>query len=202
LAKEAFASITPAQALKHPNWSMGPKITIDSATMMNKGLEVIEAHWLFHVAVEKIRVVVHPQSIIHSMVLFCDGSIKAQMGLPDMRLPIQLAMTWPERKPSVFPRLEFGSRLSLTFDEPDTARFPCLRLAYDALRQGGTAPAVLNAANEAAVQLFLEERISFPRIAELVDASLQAHKLEIKPDVEGLLSADLWARKFVSAAGK
>ncbi len=200
LAKEAFASITPAQALKHPNWSMGPKITIDSATMMNKGLEVIEAHWLFRVAVEKIRVVVHPQSIIHSMVLFCDGSIKAQMGLPDMRLPIQLAMTWPERKPSAFPRLEFGSRLSLTFAEPDTDRFPCLRLAYEALRQSGTAPAVLNAANEAAVQLFLEERISFPRIAELVDASLQAHRLEIKPDVEELLSADRWAREFVSAA--
>ncbi|NLP12824.1 1-deoxy-D-xylulose-5-phosphate reductoisomerase, partial [bacterium] len=118
LAKEAFASITPAQALKHPNWSMGPKITIDSATMMNKGLEVIEAHWLFRVAVEKIRVVVHPQSIIHSMVLFCDGSIKAQMGLPDMRLPIQLALTWPERKPSAFPRLEFGNHLSLTFTEP------------------------------------------------------------------------------------
>lgn len=202
LAKEAFASITPAQALKHPNWSMGPKITIDSATMMNKGLEVIEAHWLFQVAVEKIRVVVHPQSIIHSMVLFCDGSIKAQMGLPDMRLPIQLAMTWPERKPSALPRLEFGSRLSLTFDEPDTTRFPCLQLAYDALRQGGTAPAVLNAANETAVQLFLEERISFPRIAELVDASLQAMKLEIKPGVEELLSADRWAREFVDAAGK
>jgi len=202
LAKEAFASITPAQARKHPNWSMGPKITIDSATMMNKGLEVIEAHWLFQVAVEKIRVVVHPQSIIHSMVLFCDGSIKAQMGLPDMRLPIQLAMTWPERKTSSFPRLAFDSRLSLTFAEPDTDRFPCLQLAYDALRQGGTAPAVLNAANEAAVQLFLEERISFPRIAELVDASLQAHRLEIKPDVEQLLSADRWAREFVGAAVK
>jgi len=165
--------------------------------MMNKGLEVIEAHWLFQVAVEKIRVVVHPQSIIHSMVLFCDGSIKAQMGLPDMRLPIQLAMTWPERKTSSFPRLAFDSRLSLTFAEPDTDRFPCLQLAYDALRQGGTAPAVLNAANEAAVAAFLAGQIGLSTIVELIEHCLDRHTVQDRASLEDLLAADAWARQEV-----
>ena len=199
---EDLAQVTVEQALKHPNWNMGRKITIDSATMMNKGLEIIEACWLFGLPEERIRVVIHPQSIIHSMVAFRDGSVKAQLGQPDMRVPIQLAMTWPERCASAFPRLDFSTLDRLTFAPPDEVKFPALALARAAIRAGGTAPAVLNAANEAAVQLFLEERISFPRIAELVDASLQAHRLEIKPDVEQLLSADRWAREFVGAAVK
>lgn len=195
--KTEFTAITVAQALKHPNWSMGKKITIDSATMMNKGLEVIEAHWLFHTPQEKIHVVVHPQSIIHSMVLFCDGSVKAQLGLPDMRVPIQVALTWPQRQPSTLPRLDFSQALSLTFEQPDMEKFVCLRLAYEALTAGGAAPAVLNAANEEAVYLFLAEKISFPEIADLIDRSLQAHVPEPYPDAEALLAADQWARQFV-----
>ncbi len=197
LPKSEFGKITVEQALKHPNWSMGKKITIDSATMMNKGLEIIEAHWLFHAPAEKIKVVVHPQSIIHSMVLFCDGSIKAQLGLPDMRVPIQVALSWPERKPSTLPRLDFQQALSLTFEQPDTEKFVCLRLAYEALAAGGLAPAVLNAANEEAVHLFLAEKISFPEIAEHIDQALQAHQPQLDPTAEELLAADQWARRFV-----
>ena len=192
-----FDKITVAQALKHPNWSMGKKITIDSATMMNKGLEIIEAHWLFHTPAEKIRVVVHPQSVVHSMVLFCDGSIKAQLGLPDMRVAIQVAMTWPKRQPSTWPRMDFERSLSLSFEPPDREKFPSLDLAYEALKMCGTAPAVLNAANEAAVQMFLNERISFPRIFTLIDRALHSHRLEINPTAEQLLLADAWAREFV-----
>jgi 1-deoxy-D-xylulose-5-phosphate reductoisomerase len=195
--KEEFSRITVVQALKHPNWSMGPKITIDSATMMNKALEIIEAHWLFQTPPEKIRVVVHPQSIIHSMVVFKDGSIKAQLGLPDMRVPIQVAMTWPERKSSPWPRLDFAQTLTLHFEQPDPERFGSLALAYAALQSGGTAPAVLNAANEVAVRLFLEEKIPFTRITELVDTALQRHNVTSEVSAADLLAADAWARKYV-----
>jgi len=192
-----FARITLAEALNHPNWTMGQKITIDSATLMNKGLEVIEAHWLFDVPVERIHVLVHPQSIIHSMVEFVDGSIKAQLGVPDMRLPIQYALTYPDRLPNRFPRLDFSLWRQLDFHEPDFEKFVCLKLAYEALREGGTAPAVLNAANEEAVQAFLRETIRFDHIAVLVDGALQKHQNHRRVDFDGVLAADRWARDFV-----
>jgi 1-deoxy-D-xylulose-5-phosphate reductoisomerase len=194
---DELASVTVEQALKHPNWSMGRKITIDSATMMNKGLEIIEACWLFNVPAEKIRVVIHPQSIVHSMVTFRDGSVKAQLGVPDMRVPIQLAMTWPERLGSQFPRVDFYDLPQLNFARPDERKFPALALARAAIRAGGTAPAVLNAANEAAVYLFLDQRIGFLDITRLIDAALQAHDLQSEPDAGALLAADRWAREFV-----
>ncbi len=197
---EDLVHVTVEQALKHPNWNMGRKITIDSATMMNKGLEIIEACWLFGLTEEKIRVVIHPQSIIHSMVAFRDGSIKAQLGLPDMRVPIQLAMTWPERCASAFPRLDFSTLDRLTFAPPDEAKFPALALARAAIRAGGSAPAVLNAANEAAVNLFLEERIGFLAIARLIDGALQAHSIDSVPSAGALLEADHWARDHVTEA--
>ncbi len=195
--KEEFAKITVAEALNHPNWTMGRKITIDSATLMNKGLEVIEAHWLFGVPVDRIRVLIHPQSIIHSMVEFVDGSIKAQLGVPDMRLPIQYALTYPDRLPNQFPRMDFALWRQLDFQEPDFEKFVCLRLAYAALREGGTAPAVLNAANEEAVQAFLHEAIRFDQIPHLVDKALQQHQNHRQADYEGVLAADRWARDFV-----
>ncbi len=195
---------TVAEALKHPNWSMGRKITIDSATMMNKGLEVIEAHWLFGLPAEKIRVVVHPQSIIHSMVVFQDGSVKAQLGVPDMRLPIQFALTYPHRRPSHFPRLNFAEATQLTFEQPDMKKFPALSLAYQALAIGGTAPAVMNAANEMAVHLFLEEKIGFMQIAKLIELAISSFRHDDHPDAGTLLAADRWAREFVEkqAVGK
>ncbi|HOT98155.1 MAG TPA: 1-deoxy-D-xylulose-5-phosphate reductoisomerase [bacterium] len=196
---EEMGMVTVEQALKHPNWTMGRKITIDSATMMNKGLEIIEAHWLFAVAADRIRVVIHPQSIVHSLVAFHDGSVKAQLGVPDMRVPIQLAMTWPERLDSAFPRLDFYEMPPLTFARPDEDKFPALALARAALRAGGSAPAVLNAANEAAVHLFLDKRIGYLDIARLIDAALQAHVLQSSPDAATLLEADRWARTFVAA---
>ncbi len=196
-AKDEFARITLAEALNHPNWSMGQKITIDSATLMNKGLEVIEAHWLFDVPLERIHVLVHPQSIIHSMVEFVDGSIKAQLGVPDMRLPIQYALTYPDRLPNRFPRLDFSLWRQLDFHEPDFEKFVCLKLAYAALREGGTAPAVLNAANEEAVHAFLRETIRFDQISHLVDRALQKHQNHRRADFDGVLAADLWARDFV-----
>ncbi len=196
-SKERLSSVTVEQALNHPNWSMGNKITIDSATMMNKGLEVIEAKWLFHVPVNKIRVVIHPQSIIHSMVAFFDGSVKAQMGEPDMRVPIQLAMTYPQRKPSEFPRIDFGILKSLTFEEPDPGKFRALSLAYQAAETGGTAPAVMNAANETAVRLFLEEKIRFVRIAECIEETLDKITIVSHPGLEDLLEADRQARAHV-----
>lgn len=170
--KEELLHVTKEQALKHPNWSMGSKITIDSATLMNKGLEVIEAKWLFSVPLEKIDVVVHPQSIVHSMVEFQDGSIKAQLGLPDMKLPIQYALTYPARQPNNFPRLNFAEHPTLTFEQPDLETFPCLRLAVEASRQGGCMPCVLNAANEAAVGLFLRDQIGFYDIPRLIEEAL------------------------------
>ncbi|MCI0698273.1 1-deoxy-D-xylulose-5-phosphate reductoisomerase [candidate division KSB1 bacterium] len=195
--KEEFAKITVAEALNHPNWTMGRKITIDSATLMNKGLEVIEAHWLFAVPVDRLRVLIHPQSIIHSMVEFVDGSIKAQLGVPDMRLPIQYALTYPDRLPNQFPRMDFAFSRRLDFYEPDFEKFVCLRLAYEALREGGTAPAVLNAANEEAVQAFLREAIRFDQIPHLVDRALQQHQNHRQADFDDVLAADRWARGFV-----
>ncbi len=193
--KEQFEKVTVEQALKHPNWNMGKKITIDSATMMNKGLEVIEAVRLFRVPVEKVRVVIHPQSVIHSMVVFIDGSVKAQLGVPDMRVPIQLAMTYPQRKCSKFPRLDFRAYPQLTFEEPDLAKFRGLALAFQAGKTGGTAPAVFNAANEVAVQLFLDRKIRFDQIPVLVEKALAGHKTVHAPDVDQLLAADVWARE-------
>ncbi len=169
LAASRFSQITVDQALAHPNWAMGKKITIDSATMMNKGLEVIEARWLFGLTPEKIDVVVHPQSVIHSMVEFVDASVMAQMGLPDMRTPIGFALTWPERRSLPLPSLDLTTVAKLTFEAPDTERFPCLRLAYEALRAGGGVPAALNGANEIAVEAFLKERIAFTDIATVVE---------------------------------
>jgi 1-deoxy-D-xylulose-5-phosphate reductoisomerase len=188
---------TPAQALRHPTWRMGAKITIDSATMMNKGLEVIEAHWLFGCRAEEIDVIVHPQSVVHSMVELIDGSIIAQLGVTDMRHAIQYALTWPERRPSVLPPLDLAALSRLEFFAPDTERFPCLELAYRALRSGGTMPAVLNAANEVAVNAFLEEKIAFGQIARLIDGACQAHVSRPVTDLETVLAADAWARNWV-----
>jgi 1-deoxy-D-xylulose-5-phosphate reductoisomerase len=195
--KKEFAGITVAEALSHPNWNMGRKITIDSATLMNKGLEVIEAHWLFGVPIERIRVLIHPQSIIHSMVEFVDGSIKAQLGVPDMRLPIQYALTYPDRLPNDFPRMDFSRWQQLTFQEPDFDKFACLRLAYETLREGGTAPAVLNAANEEAVHAFLNDHLRFDQIPALIDGALQRHRNHRQVDFDSIMAADRWARDFV-----
>jgi 1-deoxy-D-xylulose-5-phosphate reductoisomerase len=194
---DQLASATCEEALKHPTWSMGSKITIDSATLMNKGLEVIEAHWLFGLPPERIAVVVHPQSIIHSMVEFADGSVKAQLGIPDMKLPIQYALFFPERPPTPFQRLDIASVSQLTFHEPDAERFRCLPLAYRALTLGGTAPAVLNAANEVAVQLFLDRRISFPAIADIIEDELDAHTPMVSPTMADLVRIDRATRESV-----
>ena len=182
------------QALKHPQWSMGAKITIDSATMMNKGLEVIEAHWLFSMPAKKISVVVHPQSIIHSMVEYIDGCVMAQLGTPDMRAPIAYALAWPERCESGIPKLDLAKIGTLTFEEPDMERFPALRLAFDALNAGKTYPAVLNAANEIAVAAFLDKKIRFIEIAETVDKTMQTHAAYTPVELDDYLQADQWAR--------
>ena len=192
---EELESVTPAQALAHPNWTMGPKITIDSATLMNKGLEVIEAKWLFDVPVEKIDVHIHPQSIVHSMVEYIDGSVIAQMGIPDMRIPIAYALAYPERLELDLPPLDFFSLKTLTFQEPDLSRFPCLDLAFAACKAGGTMPAVLNASNEVAVQAFLDNRIPFNGIPRTVNQVMQQHALDPAAELEVLLEADSWARK-------
>lgn len=195
---ETFDRITPGEALSHPNWSMGAKVTVDSATMMNKGLEVIEAHWLFELPAARIQVLVHPQSIIHSMVTFVDGSTKAQLGVPDMRLPIQYALSYPERWEAPHERIDWARLGRLDFETPDPARFPCLSLAYEALRRGGTAPAILNAANEQAVQLFLQEQIRFTDIARLVEAALEhLSEADTVPSYEHLQEADRRARQYV-----
>ena len=174
---------------------MGKKITIDSATLMNKGLEVIEASWLFEAAPEEIDVVVHPQSIVHSMVEFVDGSIVAQMGLTDMRIPIQYALTYPERWTSPLPSLDICQMAKLEFSEPDQEKFPCLRLAYKALRTGGTAPAVLNAANEVAVEAFLNNGIAFHEISQVIESVLDSHTPNGAADLQAVLTADAWARE-------
>ncbi len=195
IPKEKIETVTPAQALAHPNWDMGRKITIDSATLMNKGLEVIEAKWLFDVPVEKIDVHIHPQSIVHSMVEYVDGSVIAQMGIPDMRIPIAYALAYPERLGLDLPPLNFYTVQTLTFQEPDLSRFPCLNLAFSACKEGGTMPAVLNAANEVAVQAFLDNRISFMGIPRLVDQVMQEHAVEPGIELEAFLAADTWARR-------
>ncbi|MFL9711498.1 1-deoxy-D-xylulose-5-phosphate reductoisomerase [Methylobacillus sp. Pita1] len=187
-------AVTPAQALNHPNWVMGPKITIDSATLMNKGLEVIEAHWLFNAPAEKIEVVVHPQSVIHSMVEYVDGSVLAQMGNPDMRTPIAYGLGYPERLEAGVNALDLFKVGRLDFEAPDTSRFPCLRLAFDALRHGGTAPAILNAANEVAVDAFLNGNIGFQDIPRLIEAVLTAMDIEAVSSVSQLVEADSLAR--------
>jgi len=192
--REELARVTRADALRHPTWNMGAKITIDSATLMNKGLEVIEARWLFDLPVDKVDVVLHPQSIIHSMVEFVDGSVLAQMDYPDMRTPIQFALTYPERVTSPRRRLSVTEVGTLTFEPPDLAAFPCLALAYEAGRQGGTSPCVMNAANEVAVSAFLEERIGFLDIARTVEDAVSRHTPVADPDLETLLEADRWAR--------
>jgi len=189
-SREALSAVTKAQALKHPNWSMGAKITIDSSTLMNKGLEVIEAKWLFHLQPEQVEVIVHSQSIIHSMVQFQDGSIKAQMGLPDMKLPIQYALGYPKRLPAAFPRFDFTQYPALTFEAPDKETFRCLQLAYDAMRIGGTAPCVMNAANEIAVQAFLEDRIGFLEIPTLIEGMMESMEIIQQPTLEDFIEID------------
>jgi 1-deoxy-D-xylulose-5-phosphate reductoisomerase len=194
-SKEDLAKATLAQALNHPNWSMGKKITIDSATLMNKGLEVIEARWLFDIAPEKISVLVHPQSIIHSMVEYHDGAVVAQLGMPDMKGPIAYALSYPERLPDVSPRLDLASVGTLTFEEPDRSRFPCLEYAYVALKAGGTMPAVLSAANEIGVKYFLEKKIGYHDIARVIKTTMDAHTPFPVKSIEDALKADLWARQ-------
>lgn len=191
---EQLQSVTPAQAVAHPNWSMGRKISVDSATMMNKGLEVIEAHWLFNAPADRIEVVIHPQSVIHSLVDYADGSVLAQLGNPDMRTPIAHALAWPERIDSGVAPLDLFAIGQLNFERPDGARFPCLDLAYRALRAGGNAAAVLNAANELAVEAFLDGRLPFLAIADTIAATLdQVPRAEL-PDLEAVLDADRQAR--------
>ncbi|RDD31161.1 1-deoxy-D-xylulose-5-phosphate reductoisomerase [Prosthecochloris sp. ZM] len=196
---EELKLVKPEQALKHPQWSMGAKITIDSATLMNKGLEVIEAHWLFNMPAEKIGVVVHPQSIIHSMVEYIDGCVMAQLGAPDMRAPIAYALSWPERCESGIKKLDLTQIGTLTFEEPDMKRFPALRLAFDALREGRTYPAVLNAANEIAVAAFLNNNIGFTDIPAIVDKTMQAHEALTPVDLDEYLAVDRWARETAAA---
>jgi len=196
--KSFFDNATVNEALNHPNWKMGSKITIDSATLMNKGLEVIEAHWLFGLPVEKIDVVIHPQSIIHSMVQFVDGSIKAQMGLPDMKLPIQYALTFPERLSNNFERTNLPLINNLTFFEPDFDKFECLKLAYMALQTGGTAPCILNAANEVAVDKFLKGFIRFSEIPKLINKALDKIENHSNPDIETIIECDKLTREFVN----
>lgn len=204
LSRKELEEVTPGQALNHPSWKMGKKVTIDSATLMNKGLEVIEARWLFNVSFEDIQVVVHPQSIIHSMVEFADGSIKAQMSHPDMRLPIQYALTYPERwLNETLPRLDWYKTGELTFEAPDIESFPCLKLAVEAGKRAGTYPAVLCAADETAVELFLSGQIKFTDIARLVEQLLSEHQSVFHPALDDICDADRWARQktFELAAG-
>ncbi|MBN1399019.1 MAG: 1-deoxy-D-xylulose-5-phosphate reductoisomerase [Bacteroidetes bacterium] len=197
LSKDEFSSITVERALNHPNWKMGNKITIDCATMMNKGLEVIEAHWLFGIPTERIDVVIHPQSIIHSMVEFVDGSIKAQLGIPDMKIPIQYALTYPDRVQLNGGKVDFPKLQMLTFLAPDRDKFRCLQLAYDAIALGGTAPAIMNAANEVAVQAFLEKKIPFQRIPELIEKALDSQPNHLSPDLEHTFQSDHKTREYV-----
>jgi 1-deoxy-D-xylulose-5-phosphate reductoisomerase len=191
---DQFEAITVGQALKHPTWNMGPKITIDSATLFNKGLEMIEAHWLFGVEMQRVEVVIHPQSIVHSMVEFSDGSVLAQLSHSNMCFPIQYAVTWPERVPNSLPPLDFGKLRQLEFATPRYEDFPALNLARRAGEEGGTLPAVLNAANEVAVSAFLDRKISFPRIWHTVGAVMDRHTNVAHPDLGAILRADQWAR--------
>jgi 1-deoxy-D-xylulose-5-phosphate reductoisomerase len=200
-----LAKATVADATSHPNWSMGRKITVDSATLMNKGLEVIEAHYLFGLDYDHIEIVIHPQSIIHSMVELADSSVLAQLGWPDMKLPILSCLSWPERIETPWPRLNLAQVGQLTFREPDRAKYPCMELAYAAGRAGGTMPAALNAANEQAVALFLEERIHFLDIPRLIERVCERHRADLTatPSLEDVLAVDGWARQAVlEAAGQ
>lgn len=189
-SKEELQAVTLERALKHPNWNMGPKVTIDSSTLMNKGLEVIEAKWLFDVPLENIEVVVHPQSVVHSLVQFRDGSIKAQLGVPDMKLPIQYAITYPLRLENSFPRFDFANYPQLTFEKPDLETFPCLNIAYEASRRGGCMPCVMNAANEVAVQWFLQEKIRYAEIPVLIENALAKADFCVPQSVEEYLEID------------
>jgi 1-deoxy-D-xylulose-5-phosphate reductoisomerase len=189
-----FVDLTPEQALKHPTWNMGPKITIDSATLFNKGLEMIEAHWLFGVEMKQVEVVIHPQSIVHSMVEFADGSTLAQLSYSDMCFPIQYAVTWPERVPNTLPPLDFSTLSKLEFEIPRYEDFPALNLAKRAGETGGTLPAVMNAANEVAVGAFLDRQVRFPQIWETVEAVMAQHRSIAHPNLDAILQADQWAR--------
>ncbi len=201
LPSDKLAAVTVADALKHPNWSMGPKITIDSATLMNKGLEVIEAHYLFGMDYDDIDIVIHPQSIIHSLIELQDTSVLAQLGWPDMRLPLLYALSWPERIHTDWERLDLVKAGDLTFREPDHEKYPCMQLAYAAGRAGGSMPAVLNAANEQAVALFLEEKIQFLDIPKLIENACDKHQADNceSPGLDDILAADRWARQEVLA---
>jgi 1-deoxy-D-xylulose-5-phosphate reductoisomerase len=197
---EQFSTISPEQALKHPTWKMGKRITVDSATLMNKGLEVIEARWLFEVPAGKIDIMVHPQSVVHSMVEFVDGSIVAQLGTADMRQPIQYALTYPDRLPSQVESLDWTTVPRLDFIPPDRKKFPCISLAYQALETGGTAPAVLNAADEVAVDAFLQREIRFTDIADLIRETLEAHEIRTVDCIDTVIDADRWARQHARMA--
>jgi len=193
-----LTEVTPEQALKHPSWRMGRKVTVDSATLMNKGLEVIEAHWLFDMPFDNIKILIHPQSIIHSMVEFIDGSVKAQLSYPDMRLPIQYALSYPERLANhQLPRLDWEDIKDLTFESPDFDSFPSLKLAIEAGKKGGTYPAVLCATDEVAIELFLSGRIKFTDIARLVGQALEEHQAISHPTLEEIMAADIWTREKV-----
>lgn len=195
---EQMQHVTAAQALKHPNWEMGAKITIDSASMMNKGFEVIEARWLFDIPVEKIQVLVHPQSVVHSAVQFVDGSVKAQLGTPDMRMPIQYALTYPHRWPSDVPRLDLFSTNQLTFEEPDLQRFPNLRLAYEAMKKGGNMPCILNAANEVVNLAFREEKCGFLQMSDVIAKTMERTAFIAEPTYEDYVLTDTEARKIAT----
>ena len=197
--KDMLKKVSVEQALHHPNWKMGNKVTIDSATLMNKGMEVIEARWLFGIPPERIDVVIHPQSIIHSMVEFIDGSVKAQLGMPDMKIPIQYALTYPERAASNVARVDFPKLREMTFFPPDIERFQCLRHAYDALNEGGTMPAALNAANEIAVRRFLEGKIAFQQIPETICRTMEHHEVTGNPTLDDIIEADASARRFAES---
>lgn len=196
---DTFADITPQEALKHPNWDMGNKITIDSATMMNKGLEIIETYWLFDIPLDKIEVVIHPQSIIHSMIEMKDGSVKAQLGVPDMKVPIQYALTYPRHIKTNWERLDFVKLKELTFEAPNFNRFPCIELAYASLRQLGTTPAVLNVANEFAVYRFLKSDILFTDIPKIVSDACEKHDWIENPNLNDLQNLIIWAKDFVKS---
>ena len=198
-SKEELKSVTKAQALAHPTWNMGDKITIDSATLMNKGFEVIEAKWLFGLTPEQIEVVVHPQSVIHSMVQFEDGAVKAQLGVPDMRLPIQYAFSYPQRLNASFDRLDFKKIKEFTFEQPDTDRFPCLALAYEALRRGGNMPCIVNAANEIVNRAFIEDKISYNKISEIISLSMEKIPFSNDSSLETYLDTDRETRKYAKS---
>ena len=192
-----FESITVSDALNHPNWDMGKKITIDSASMMNKGLEVIEAYWLFNLGISQIEIVIHPQSIIHSMVQYKDGSVKAQMGMPDMKVPIQYALTYPKHLSAPWKKLDLTKFNKLTFQPPDFKKFPCIKLAYNSLERMGTDPAILNMTNDYSVYSFLENKIKFTDIPIIIESAMKKHEWTANPDLNYLRDLDLWAKNFV-----